>query len=276
LSMPLVVLVYILMNISYLSAMSPQELFDSSAVGVQWAEVVLHDWAWIIPVFVFISSFGTMHASLFASGRQVYAASREGHLPEVISYVNKFTMTPLPGLLFNGAFSVMFILMKDINALLDMYMVAASFFYGLCMLALIVLRFTRKDAERTFKIWIVVPVVILIFFWYCTIAPLTQIPGEIAPCDNFTLTTPSNGNQSLTSDITEKAKDGPIVGNIDMYKWNGICLIPGLILYLLRLLWRWYWNHKYGIHNKPMPGSGLFTKIVQTLLCVVEEDDHED
>ena len=46
----------------------------------------------------------------------------------------------------------MFLLMRDINALLDMYMVAASFFYGLCMLALIVLRFTKKDAERTFKV----------------------------------------------------------------------------------------------------------------------------
>jgi len=283
LSMPLVVLVYILMNISYLSAMSPQELFESSAVGVQWAEVVLHDWSWIIPVFVFISSFGTMHASLFASGRQVYAASREGHLPEVISYVNKFTLTPLPGLLFNGAFAVMFLLMRDINALLDMYMVAASFFYGLCMLALIVLRFTKKDAERTFKIWIVVPVAILIFFWYCTIAPLTELPSDIEPSCNLTTTTavtstiPSNGNQSMSSDdIEEKASDGPVVGNIDMYKWNGICLVPGLILYLLRLLWRWYWNHKYGIHNKPMPGSGIFTKIVQKLLCVVEEDDHED
>ena len=32
--MPIVVIVYVLMNISYLSAMSAQELFESKAVGV--------------------------------------------------------------------------------------------------------------------------------------------------------------------------------------------------------------------------------------------------
>ena len=70
-SMPIVVAVYVLMNISYLSAMSPQELFDSEAVGVQWAQVVLGSWNWLIPLFVFISAFGALHAFLFASGRQV-------------------------------------------------------------------------------------------------------------------------------------------------------------------------------------------------------------
>ena len=84
--------------------------------------------------------------------RQVYSASREGHLPEVISYVNKFTLTPLPGLLFTACLGVVFILLKDIHQLLNMYMVAASFFYGLCMLALLVLRYTRRDVERTFKV----------------------------------------------------------------------------------------------------------------------------
>ena len=68
-----------------------------------------------------------------------------------------------------------------------------------------------------------VPVAILIFFWYCTIAPLTELPSDIVPSCNLTTTTaatstiPSNGNQSLSSDdIEEKASDGPVVGNIDM------------------------------------------------------------
>ena len=83
---------------------------------------------------------------------KVYAASREGHLPEVISYVNKYTLTPLPGLLFNGVLGIVFLSLRDIDALLNMYMVAASFFYGLCMLALIVLRFKKKHVERAFKV----------------------------------------------------------------------------------------------------------------------------
>ena len=83
---------------------------------------------------------------------QVYSAGREGHLPELFSYVNKFTLTPLPGLIFTGSLTLMFILMKDVGALLNMYMVSASFFYGLSMLALIVLRVTRRNEERAFKV----------------------------------------------------------------------------------------------------------------------------
>ena len=83
---------------------------------------------------------------------KVYSASREGHLPQVISYVNKFTLTPLPGLLFTAGLGVVFILLRDISQLLNMYMVAASFFYGLCMLALLMMRWSKKDVKREFKV----------------------------------------------------------------------------------------------------------------------------
>ena len=167
---------------------------------------------------------------------KVYSASREGHLPEVISYVNKFTLTPLPGLLFNGLLGIVFVLLNDINALLNMYMVAASFFYGLCMLALLVLRYTRRDVERTFKVtlllplfenltlstsqvWIVVPLFIMLFFWYCTIAPLTEIPSPDCPT-NATETTTTEGTTTPSEEVVVESSDCsvPAVGNIDMVR----------------------------------------------------------
>jgi len=162
--------------------------------------------------------------------------------------------------LFTGLLGVVFTLLQNIDALLNMYMVAASFFYGLCMLALIVLRFKRKDVERAFKIWIVVPVFIMVFFWYCTIAPLTEIPSP----EPVALT---------NSTTTLQPPSTPMVGNFDMYKWNIICLIPGLLLYIMRWGWRSYYNNKYGIKNKPIPGSDLFTRVFQKTLCVVDERD---
>ena len=119
---------------------------------------------------------------MLTSGRQVSSASREGHLPAVISHVNKHTLTPLPGLLFTAALGVLFTLLKDINQLLNMYMVAASFFYGLCMLALVVMRRTRREVKREFQVWLGIPVMIMLFFWYCTIAPLTEWE-ELSECD---------------------------------------------------------------------------------------------
>ena len=78
-----------------------------------------------------------------------------------------------------------------------MYMVAASFFYGLSMLALVVMRWTKRDVSREFKVWLGIPVVIMLSFWYCTLAPLTEweeqcdpSPGE--PCQSHYSLPPRN------------------------------------------------------------------------------------
>ena len=127
--------------------------------------------SWVIPLSVAFSAFGSLNGSLFTAGRQVYAASKEGHLPEIISYVSMHRMTPVPALLFNvrdflpptyyngffvqAVLTIIFIMMRDISQLLNMYMVAASLFYGLSMLALLVMRWTKPDAPRPFKACII-------------------------------------------------------------------------------------------------------------------------
>ena len=57
--------------------------------------------SWTVPLSVAFSAFGALNGSLFTAGRQVYAASKEGHLPGVISFVSMQRMTPVPALLFN-------------------------------------------------------------------------------------------------------------------------------------------------------------------------------
>ena len=80
--------------------------------------------------------------------------------------------------------------------------------------------------------------------------------------------------------------------NVDYskYKWNLICLAPGLLLYILRWGWRKYCENSSGIKNKPIPGSGIqdlqrnhdrvwpqyldaITTVVKRLLCVIDERD---
>ena len=92
----------------------------------------------------------------------------------------------------------------------------------------------------------------MVFFWYCAIAPLTDTRVAVL-----------NGSSK------------PIVANFDMvrmkcvnlkyicndnpqYKWNLICLAPGLLLYMLRWGWRKYYEIRFGIKNKPIPGSGKY------------------
>jgi L-type amino acid transporter 9 len=57
--------------------------------------------AWLMPLSVAISTFGSANGTIFAAGRLCYVASREGHLVDVLSFVHKDNLTPAPALLFN-------------------------------------------------------------------------------------------------------------------------------------------------------------------------------
>lgn len=57
--------------------------------------------AWLMPLSVTISTFGSANGTLFAAGRLCFAASREGHLLDILSYVHVRRYTPSPGLVFH-------------------------------------------------------------------------------------------------------------------------------------------------------------------------------
>jgi amino acid transporter len=62
---------------------------------------ILGMFAWLMPLSVAISTFGSANGTIFAAGRLCYVASREGHLVDFLSFVHKDNLTPAPALLFN-------------------------------------------------------------------------------------------------------------------------------------------------------------------------------
>lgn len=68
-AIPLVTLCYMLINVSYLAAMSPIEMVESEAVAVTFGNRILGAFAWIMPLSVTISTFGSANGTLFAAGR---------------------------------------------------------------------------------------------------------------------------------------------------------------------------------------------------------------
>lgn len=98
---PLVTVCYALINVSYLTVMSPLEMMTSEAVAVTFGNRLLGMMAWLMPLSVTISTFGSANGTLFAAGRLCFAASREGHMLDILSYVHIRRFTPAPGLIFH-------------------------------------------------------------------------------------------------------------------------------------------------------------------------------
>ncbi|XP_057377677.1 b(0,+)-type amino acid transporter 1-like isoform X5 [Daphnia carinata] len=173
---PLTTACYVLVNVAYLAVLSPTEMMESEAVAVTFGTRALGALAWLMPLAVCISCFGSANGTLFVGGRLCYVASREGHLVDVLSYVHIRRLTPSPALLFNSAVALMMIIPGDIASLIDFFSFTAWIFYGAAMLALIVMRFTKKDAPRPYKVPIIIPVIVLIISVYLVIGPIVDNP----------------------------------------------------------------------------------------------------
>ncbi|XP_013098650.1 b(0,+)-type amino acid transporter 1 isoform X1 [Stomoxys calcitrans] len=173
---PLVTLCYALINISYLAAMSPTEMVQSEAVAVTFGNRILGVMAWLMPLSVTVSTFGSANGTLFAAGRLCFAASREGHLLDILSYVHVRRLTPAPGLIFHSLIAAAMVLYGTIDSLIDFFSFTAWIFYGGSMLALIVMRFTKPNYPRPYKVPIIIPVVVLVISMYLVVAPIIDSP----------------------------------------------------------------------------------------------------
>ncbi|XP_041376698.1 b(0,+)-type amino acid transporter 1-like [Gigantopelta aegis] len=172
----LVTAVYIMTNISYFAVMTRQELLDAPAVAVLWGDRVIGAAAVLIPVAVMISTFGAANGTAFTANRVTYVAARDNNLPAILSYIHYKNRTPLPSMIFTCTLSLMMIIPGNIGSLIDFFSFTAWMFYGMAFTALIVLRFTKKDAERPYKVPIPIPILMVLVALYLVIAPIVEEP----------------------------------------------------------------------------------------------------
>ncbi|KAK7076555.1 b(0,+)-type amino acid transporter 1 [Halocaridina rubra] len=175
--LPLVTVCYLLVNISYLTVMSPDELLASETVAVLFGGRLFGITGQVIMILtVVMSTFGSANGSCFTSGRLCFVAAREGHMVDVLSYVHTTKLTPSPALIFNAIIALVMVIPSDIGSLIDFFSFTAWIFYGGAMLALIVMRFTMKDKERPYKVPIVIPIIVLLISLYLVIGPIVDSP----------------------------------------------------------------------------------------------------
>uniref|UniRef100_A0A182MSY9 b(0,+)-type amino acid transporter 1 n=1 Tax=Anopheles culicifacies TaxID=139723 RepID=A0A182MSY9_9DIPT len=167
---PLVTLCYALINVSYLAAMSPTEMIESEAVAVTFGNRILGVMAWLMPLSVTISTFGSANGTLFAAGR------REGHLLDILSYVHVRRLTPAPGLIFHSLIAGAMVLYGTIDSLIDFFSFTAWIFYGGAMVALIVMRYTKPNYPRPYKVPLIIPILVMVISGYLVAAPIIEKP----------------------------------------------------------------------------------------------------
>ncbi|XP_041797226.1 b(0,+)-type amino acid transporter 1-like [Chelmon rostratus] len=175
-AIPLVSVCYVMVNIAYFTVMTTTEMLLSPAVAVTFADRVLYPLSWIVPLFVVFSTFGAANGSCFTAGRLAYVSGRGGHMVKILSYISLKRCTPSPALIFNGMLAICYIIPADIKTLINYLSFAQWMFFGLTALALIVMRFTRKELHRPVKVPIVIPGLMVLVSCYLVLAPIIDKP----------------------------------------------------------------------------------------------------
>ncbi|DAA20880.1 TPA: solute carrier family 7, (cationic amino acid transporter, y+ system) member 11 [Bos taurus] len=156
-SMAIVTVGYVLTNVAYFTTISAEELMLSNAVAVTFSERLLGNFSLAVPIFVALSCFGSMNGGVFAVSRLFYVASREGHLPEILSMIHIRKHTPLPAVIVLHPLTMIMLFSGDLYSLLNFLSFARWLFIGLAVAGLIYLRYKRPDMHRPFKVPLFIP-----------------------------------------------------------------------------------------------------------------------
>ncbi|XP_064410486.1 b(0,+)-type amino acid transporter 1-like [Latimeria chalumnae] len=175
-AVPCVIVFFLLVNISYLTVMTPREMMSSAGVAITWADRVIGSCSWIIPISVAISTFGSINGSTFSQSRLNYAASREGHMPPIMSMLHVHHLTPAPAIIFSTAISVVLVIPSNLLMLINYFGFATWLLVGLTCISLIVLRYREPTLHRPYKVFLPFPFLMVAVSVFLTLAPIIQSP----------------------------------------------------------------------------------------------------
>ena len=99
-AMVIVTVLYLLANLAYIIVLTPTEIVASSAVAVTYGAKITFVLFYLMPVFVTMSSFGTVNSNIMSSSRLLLVAARQNHLPRMFSLIGQQNVSPIPALLF--------------------------------------------------------------------------------------------------------------------------------------------------------------------------------
>ncbi|HNR40669.1 MAG TPA: amino acid permease [Bacteroidales bacterium] len=167
----IVILIYVVVNTTYLSILSIPRLIQIHESQNQIAAVeAVRSYAGttgavLISVLILVTTVSCANASILTGARPYFAMAREGLFIPGIGKINRNNV-PGTSLLLQGIWASVLVLSGTFDQLTDMIIFTVYIFYGAIALGVFILRRRMPDAFRPYRVW-GYPVVPALFILFC-------------------------------------------------------------------------------------------------------------
>jgi len=149
-----VIILYLLLNLVYYHVLPMDQVARSSRVGADAAVRIFgRTGSYLVSLLIIISTLGSLNGSILAAPRVYYAMARDGLFFRWCARVHPRFHTPHIALLVQGAWAIIMVAAGTYEQLFTYVIFAAFVFHALTALAVIVLRRTRPDAPRPYRVF---------------------------------------------------------------------------------------------------------------------------
>jgi basic amino acid/polyamine antiporter, APA family len=148
------IIIYVLANLAYLHVLSIPEIAASDHVGATAAERVLGaSGGRLVAAVILLSIIGTLNGCFLTSPRVYFAQAKDGLFFAKFTEVHPRFRTPSFAIVAQAGWALVLLLSGTYETLIDYAMFALWIFYGLMVLGVILLRRSRPDLPRPYKMW---------------------------------------------------------------------------------------------------------------------------
>ena len=180
-----IIILYLLVNTTYLSLLSVPQLQDVYAAGNKIAaiEAVKSFWgnngALFISVLILVTTLGCCNATILASSRPYFAMANEGLFFKKVARLNN-KQAPVYSLIYQCVWACILVLSGTFDQLTDMIIFAVFIYYGATTLGVFILRKKMPHAPRPYKVWgyPVVPAIVVMFCAVLVVNTVFSRPRE--------------------------------------------------------------------------------------------------
>ncbi|MEU8433709.1 amino acid permease [Streptomyces sp. NPDC029216] len=154
LSLGIVTVLYVLVAFVAVGAMPWQDFEGAEAALAQIMTDVTGTSVWgvVLAAGAVIAIFSVVFAVLYGQTRILFAMSRDGLVPKVFAKVDEKTGAPRANVVIVSLFCGVLAAFIPLGKLADATSIGTLFAFGLVNIAVIILRYTKPDMPRTFKV----------------------------------------------------------------------------------------------------------------------------